>query len=1082
MSFLKTNGQSIPCGGTTTLSAIESITPNCTYTSAAYTNSYALQSYYVPSSSSPLITVKVVLHVFTDNSGNGLWENTSSTSNGVPALYTLFSALENNTDRYSDTRIATYTVTGFSPTYIYDSQTRYELTKVYFYPDNTLYSTNPYYNPSAFYTYFNTNYPTRLDEGLPIIMNGTCTAHQNVGPNGTPLVFTTFGPGNNSFVQSHLRHEIGHCFGLLHCYYGCPYSPAPENIDCVNNPDFLSDVFPTNNPHCNPVYNATCFPNPASSPCFLCHEDDQPSPYINIRSNNLMDNQGTNTWMSPLQMARRRRCMYLSPIRMYAKDSTSDHVNVRNITSSQTWDFDIQMYEDIVVKAGNTLTVKCKIAMPIDGKIKVERGAKLLIDGGEITGWCKTGLWKGIEVEGDATQNQNYSGGYALYQGICESINSATISNAQNAICTYTTNTSGVMDANSTGGIVIGNTTNFINNVRSVEFYYYYSPNGGNKSMFTKCNFKTASLIPTGATPSHHVTLYNVDGVRFLGCNFEYGAGSAYSIGNRGNGIYSIDAQYSVDHVCNDASSPCSGGFTKTEFKNLENGVYVDNTNSLRVVSIKNTDFYDNLNYSTYYNTITTPVFEYNYVRTYSSSGSAVGLYLNNCTLYNVNNNTFLRNTSLITGGDVGIYANNSQSGAHKIYRNSFAGFNVGIGTIDNNSGVSNNTDGLKMNCNDFTPIANNYDIAVMGTYSPTVMKDQGLSSPVTKLVRNIYAAASTGSSDENKWYIEGTSVKTINHPANSDANMRPTPQPANSDVNLNVTNSGAAYTPSNCPETESTGGGGGGARLANINNNINSLASQNTMVNAKGVDQAETNVSFELQATLAEKLNYFLTDTLSQSKDSVIALLQNYPNAIDNADVLLTYAYINRGDFIKAQQNVTVLATKKVDWANLQAKLIELYQSPKHLFDLNANASAKNLLENYAATEGKDGRGAAQSILKLVNGQNYFVPHLIPLVEGGVKKSINNPVTENENKLANAAFNLYPNPANTMVNFTYKGSNENIHITLSNTLGTIVYQAEAKPNSKTEISLNSFETGVYLLTAYNGKLKVYQSKVMCIK
>ena len=105
-----------------------------------------------------------------------------------------------------------------------------------------------------------------------------------------------------------------------------------------------------------------------------------------------------------------------------------------------------------------------------------------------------------------------------------------------------------------------------------------------------------------------------------------------------------------------------------------------------------------------------------------------------------------------------------------------------------------------------------------------------------------------------------------------------------------------------------------------------------------------------------------------------------------------------------------------------------------------------------------------------------------MPLVEGGVNKSINHPFAINENSPANANFNIYPNPANTIVNFVYNGNNENTHITLSNTLGTIVYQADVKPNSKTEISLSNFETGVYLLTAYKGKLKVYQTKVMCIK
>ena len=109
--------------------------------------------------------------------------------------------------------------------------------------------------------------------------------------------------------------------------------------------------------------------------------------------------------------------MYLksgNDIRRFAKETISDHVNVKNIAASETWDFDIQMYEDIIVKTGNTLTIKCKLWMAKEGKIKIEKGAKLVVDGGEINTWSKTGLWKGIEVDGNSSQNQNVSGGYGV--------------------------------------------------------------------------------------------------------------------------------------------------------------------------------------------------------------------------------------------------------------------------------------------------------------------------------------------------------------------------------------------------------------------------------------------------------------------------------------------------------------------------------------------------------------------------------------------------------------------------------------------------------------------------------------------
>ncbi len=1077
--------QTYPCGGVNQPTAsISSVIAGCTSSSTAYTSKYRQANTFVPNTTDPLITLKVTLHIFTKDDGTvdevNQWEDPAITPSVITSIYnTLMTVVRSPTattdyvDRYSSPRTYTYSIT--SPTLAtftgtFDTRIRYEITNIYFYNSTATYFSS---NPGTYITYINGIDPDRLEEGLPIIYTNDNTDPQQIAYTSLstglsyPAVFISPNLYDPGFMTNNLAHEIGHCFGLGHTYAdgtggGSEWGFAFQNT--CNTLDYLDDVFPSPMPYCAGTGGSTVSPTPT---CAACYEYGDS--YFVLKSNNLMGGQYPNDWMSYKQIGRRYRNMHLtlpnkSAIRQFAKDMISDHVHTWDINSNEIWDFDIQMYQDIVVKAGNTLTIKCKVAMAIDGKIKVEKGAKLVLDGGEITGWCKTGLWKGIEVDGDNTQNQNYSGGYAIYQGIIEILNGGTLSDAQNAICTYTTNTSGVMDANSTGGVVVCTTANFINNVRSVEFYYYYSPLGGNKGFFTSCNFNTTGALRSGAAPSHHVTMYNVDGVQFKGCNFEYSAGSAYATMARGNGIYSIDAKYFVDQYST----------IKTTFKNLVNGIYADNSNPLRVVSVTNTEFYDNISNSTYFNTMTTPVFTDNYVRTASAGYGACGLYLNNCKYYNVKNNTFLESSAGFAN-DVGIYVNNSTTGLHKIYRNSFANFLVGIDAQNNNSGTTNNTDGLKMNCNDFTPSANLYDIAVVGTSSPTVMKIQGTSSSGYTLVRNKYAAASQCSNCENKWYIESTSTRTISHPANSDANTRPTSQPQNSDVALIVTNSGIAYLAAHCPTTETEGGGGGSGRLVNINNYIGSLTIENTTAKAAN----SNNVSEELKTAIYSKLNYFLLDSLSSSKDSVIALLQNNPAQMEDADVLLTYAYINKGDFTMAQQNANSLNNKN-DWKELQQTLISIHQHPQKAYALKSNCSAKSFLENYVLSTEKDGLGSAQSILKFATGQNYFIPHLLPYLENGINKSINSPLFGEE---INLDFSVYPNPATHQVNFTYKSKDENsVHITLVSTLGKIVYEADVKANIKTIINLDNLTSGVYLLEAYKDKVQVYQTKVVCIK
>lgn len=181
-----------------------------------FIDKYRLQQTYIPSSNSPLITLNITLHIFTDTLGNGQWENTNSTYNGVVALNNMLSAITNDQqDRFSNPRNATYQ-TSFIPQYIYDSKTRYEVTNIYFYPNTYLYTLN---DDNALFTHIQTYFPERLNEGMPIVINASGGPGHLSGWNGAPAVVTTAGPGFLfPFLRSHLKHEIGHCLSLGHTY------------------------------------------------------------------------------------------------------------------------------------------------------------------------------------------------------------------------------------------------------------------------------------------------------------------------------------------------------------------------------------------------------------------------------------------------------------------------------------------------------------------------------------------------------------------------------------------------------------------------------------------------------------------------------------------------------------------------------------------------------------------------------------------------------------------------------------------------------------------------------------------------
>ena len=159
---------------------------------------------------------------------------------------------------------------------------------------------------------------------------------------------------------------------------------------------------------------------------------------------------------------------------------------------------------NVIIKKGATLTLKSTLYMPPDLSLYVEKGAKLIIDGGKITSACTDtvfDLFNGIIVMGDNDNVQTDT-----IQGVIQLTN-AIIENSWNGV-------------NIEGGAIIQATnTQFSNNIfHEVEFENYAN---NNLSSFSHCTFKWEDCLTNEYIDDIElIKLNRVKGITFNDCTF----------------------------------------------------------------------------------------------------------------------------------------------------------------------------------------------------------------------------------------------------------------------------------------------------------------------------------------------------------------------------------------------------------------------------------------------------------------------------------------------------------------------------------------------------------------------------------
>jgi hypothetical protein len=388
---------------------------------------------------------------------------------------------------------------------------------------------------------------------------------------------------------------------------------------------------------------------------------------------------------------------------------------IQTITTNTIWESKRIISEKIVIEPSVVLTITDIVLFGANASITIKPGAKLVVDGGTLTNACTDKMWYGILISGNGILPQTPQN-----QGTLELKNGAVIENAKNAIATYELRSNGDTDWNSFGGIIRAENTTFKNNRRSVEFMKYppdgTNPVRSNVSYFNNCTFIVDDnnlFASNNTTFNDHITMWGVSGVKIRGCEFK---NNITNMGNRGKAIGALDAGYTIDEHCPVAVPTgiceCSVTATPSVFSGFNNAIASTNSAKQYAISIDRSKFRDNHTGISLTGINSFQLSRLNMKLNTPYTQLPTGIYLDNCTYYNVEDNTIfsIYNNDLSTG----IWVDNPGMDENRIYRNTISETYYGIKVPQqkNNTYFSFPSTGLQFICNDFN--RNGYDIAVI--------------------------------------------------------------------------------------------------------------------------------------------------------------------------------------------------------------------------------------------------------------------------------------------------------------------------------------------------------------------------------
>lgn len=841
-------------------------------------------------------------------------------------------------------------------------------------------------------------------EGKPckLTTRGGVTFYPNLfniaGPLWSPAIIMYGSCNSESALYPTFMHEVAHTLGLKHTRFDMNECGTPAA-------DFLYDVFGYNTSFCY-------YPDDTLGSC---------DPYLpenkNKCSNNLMGGKWMQqVYLSPLQMARIHRTAHLGNSSRFVYPLDPPEQNPWQITSDQKWDFGIRIYQDIIVKAGKTLTITCEVKMPPGSRIIVEKGAKLVIDGGMITAYHHKTSWKGIELYGDknaAATPEN--------QGSLIMQNEAMIEYATDGVRDF-------MQNSLTGGGIIQATNSIFKDCRrAVELNDYPNYNRGSSCSFTGVTFLTAdaaAAMNQGRKDFPVFSAYNEREILIKDCIFKNTiplSAPFFDMEQRNRAIYSEDAGFRIENC---------------QFKGYKQAVNIgDHSNHpLRNVRVKNCSFdsvgtgivfTDNFSYAQG-NTFDHPI---NYVytsgmQTYLHEGQAI--YADNAGALTLTTNTVLNSGN--NPNTRGITVNRSLATGARVIDNNISSARIGIITQNNNPA-------LDILCNHFG--GGGYNL-VLNPASPNgLLKDQGNGCNALE-----YRAGNTFSSGTIKHiasYLNNTNWSYYYWGAD----------PAQVPGNINGT-----FNNENCNIP-----GADGNSQCDLPGNVEQLVYRFKIGDLmEWIGQISPGELSSRQWTEFAAIVHYFNDTGDIA--GLTAFLENVDHP--EAKKLLPALYIdqqNQPALDAVLLNLNVSTAERAVLQTYYGLLYSLRQAGRSIYELDAT---ELIQVRQIAADTFDISAKARGLLAFAYGEDWqhYQEQLPPMLSSG-KVALNTAATK-----TSILYGAAPNPAQSIVRIELDlGPNDAINgrLVVRNMMGKIVQEHNlAAGRQLVEINVHSLPAGVY--------------------